>query len=75
MGEPLNIWTLYDNPSDMPGYFVLRRYEAYRGFSLSTPDVCASKDIEEMRNVMRNLGLHCIPRHDGDEPHIVEIWI
>ncbi len=73
--EPLNIWTIYYNPSDMPGYFVLRRHVVLDGATGPSPEAYWSEFIEPLRDEMRKRHLHCMPRQDGDEPHIVESWI
>jgi hypothetical protein len=72
----LDVWTLYDSPADMPGFFVLRRFEAHAdGTHTETDDVLASVDVEDLRDVMRDRGLSRISRSENDEPHIVESWI
>ncbi len=74
--QALDFWALYDSPSDMPGMFVLRRFETHAdGTYTETDDVFASTEIEDLRDVMRDRGLYCVGRSDGDEPHIVESWI
>jgi len=73
--EVLNIWTMYDSPSDKPGYFVLRRHVVIKGEHGPTLEAYWCKDIEPLREKMLERGLHCIPRLPEDEPHIVEIWL
>lgn len=75
-GESLDLWTLYDNPSDMPGLYVLRRFEMHGdGVYRGTSEGWASHDVEALRALMRKRGLYCIGRSENDEPHIVETWI
>ena len=70
----LSLWTVYDNPSDMPGMFVARRFDIGRGEAVWT-DICViASTLDGVRELIPQ-GLHCMPRADGDEPQIVETWI
>jgi hypothetical protein len=72
----LDVWTLYDSPADMPGFFVLRRFETHAdGTYTETDEVLASTEVEDLRDVMRDRGLSRINRNEHDDPHIVESWI
>ena len=72
----LDIWTLYDNPLDAPGMFVLRRFECRPdGEYGPTDDMFASTEFEDLRDIMRDRGLYCIGRSQDDEPQIVECWL
>jgi hypothetical protein len=71
----VNIWTLYDSPTDAPGLFVLRRFELRDGDAHPTDEAYASRSIETLRAHMRWEGRYCIPRHPNDEPAIVECWL
>jgi hypothetical protein len=80
MGTPLSenafeVWTLYDNPKEMPGYFVLRLLVMDKGEVLGSPEAFWCKDPEPLRAKMRARGLVCMTRSPKDEPHIVETWI
>jgi hypothetical protein len=66
---------LYDSPADKPGYFVLRRHIVVKGMHAPTPEAYCCKDIEPLRDRMREQHLHRIQRLPGDEPQIVEIWL
>jgi hypothetical protein len=73
--EVMNVYSLYDSPSDAPGMFVLRRFEIGPAGMHATSDAWTSRHIEELRAIMRDMGLYCIPRHVSDEPQIVESWL
>ena len=71
MTAPLVIWTVYFNPKDAPGMYVIRKFlndkptlEAYQG-----------SDVEAIREWFRKQGLICIPRSPSDDPVIVECWL
>lgn len=74
--ELLETWTLYDNPKDMPGYFVLRRFVVTKeGAVLASPEAYWCRDAEPLRAEMRKRGLCCMGRSHSDEPPIVETWL
>jgi hypothetical protein len=74
MTEKLVIWTVYDNPLDMPGFFVARAHIVEDGFSSPTAAMFIGLSLAEVRRQLPP-GLFCMPRQDGDEPHIVESWL
>lgn len=66
----LNIWTIYDRPTDFPDGFIARRWES----DMPTTD-CITGDLAEMRGAFWQCGLVCITRGDADDPKIVECWL
>ncbi len=73
--DALHIWTLYDNPSDYPGMFVLREWATDARGARPLPGIFVAPKIETLRAQMEGLGLTCLPRSDGDDPCIVECWL
>lgn len=71
MGETLNIWVVYDHPTDYPDHFVARRFELDR----ATQDVLMSGNVNSIRRYLQEQGLTCIPRSNSDDPKIVECWL
>lgn len=71
----LSIWTIYENPSDEPGWFVARRDELAADASTPKSEVYITRQVEVLRDMLRARGLTCLPRHPDDEQHIVECWI
>jgi hypothetical protein len=67
----IELWVIYDHPSDLPQGYVARRWEG----ETPTEDALLSYDLEALRDEMESRGLVCIPRSEGDEPQIVESWI
>lgn len=73
----LPMWTVYKNPSDYPGKFVVRR-----AASIATPPfalhdrkpliVCDS--LEQARAAIPE-GAHNLSRMPGDDPNIYEVWV
>lgn len=68
--EPLQIWVIYERPSDFPTGYVARK------FLLDTPTETAlySTTLQGIRSQLP-AGLYCIPKHPQDEPTIREIWL
>jgi hypothetical protein len=70
----LSLWTIYDRPNDYPHGFIARRHDVGRGKSTPAADLLIA-DLEGLREVFQNAGLHCIPRQKDDDVKIVESWI
>jgi hypothetical protein len=66
----LDIWIIYDNPSDYPGQFVARRFQMNR----PTADVLTAGSLEAVRALLP-AGLVRLERTQHDQPHIVEVWV
>lgn len=74
--DALNIWTIYDSPSDYPGTYVARKWQVRAGGTLvATGDSIVIKDLDLLRRTMQAMGLVCFDRHKDDDPVIVEAWL
>lgn len=75
--DVLHLWVLYQHPTDYPDGYVLRAQAAMRDGTIATAsNALAAKTLEELRSIARDVWqLHCLPRHDDDDPCIVECWI
>lgn len=72
----LEVWVVYDHPSDFPDFYVARKQVALNdGKIYSTSSVLASPDLGAIRQTLTNMGLACIARSEGDDPVIVESWL
>ena len=74
----LNTWTVYYNPSDYKGKYVVRRFSG----ATPTNDIFADEDYESCLNWTRenskkfNQGkIVKFDRHPNDDKVIVETWI
>jgi hypothetical protein len=65
------LWTVYERPRDFPNSCVARKWIGEN----PTPQILIAPSVEALRVIFRGAGLACIPRQEGDEPHIVEIWL
>ncbi len=65
-------FVIYNSPSDCPGKYVVRMWRTIiqKG---PTAMVAAVDSLEQAREIIPE-GLHCMPRLDGDDPVIVEVW-
>ncbi len=72
-GDPLPIWTVYENPRDYPGQFVARKWLAGRRVQ-ATDEVRVAQSLQQLRECLPP-GLVCLQRQDGDDPAIVEVWM
>jgi hypothetical protein len=70
----LSIYTVFDNPTDYQGQFVVRRFES-RGTGVTPCEVVATgKSLTEVRDQLPK-GLMKLDRHPNDDPNIVETWL
>lgn len=75
--DALSIYTIYENPSDFPGRFVVRRWFAVRRISepiaaIEPHAVCLTLDAARQSLPP---GLHKLAREYTDDSCIVESWI
>jgi len=67
-------WTIYEDPSDFPGKWVVRRFSIRRGSAEADPEPMVVTDsLEAARNVIPK-GAYCLGRHPEDDPAIYEVW-
>jgi hypothetical protein len=66
----LDVWIIYDSPSDYPGHFVARRFLVNQ----PTADVLTAATLEDVRALLPK-GLLRLERTQHDQPHIVEVWV
>ena len=72
----LQIWTVYDHPTDYPDNFVARRFDVDGDGVRPTSNIIIAPDLDTLRNVLQfQMGLSCITRYADDDPNIVEVWL
>ena len=71
------IYTIYKNPTDYPGLFVVREFIVSRAnakpYVMPRP-LAVTKHLELARAAVP-MGAVCLGRNESDEPQIVESWI
>ena len=71
----LEIFTVYRNPSDYPGRFVVRRFRIAGGIARADVEPWSVDDtIFEARKAIPE-GLTWMSRSDRDDPVIAEVWL
>lgn len=77
MSRGLELWTIYEHPSDFPHDFVLRRSVVLNLPPRVVHDAeptALTDTLEEARSYLPR-GLFCLGREPADDPVIVEVWI
>lgn len=74
MTGTLDVYTIYDHPSDYPDKYVLRVHHAAAGQTRSEAVACLFDSLDAAREALPP-GLVCVGREMGDDPVIVESWI
>ncbi len=69
------IFTVYDSPTDMPGWFVVRMHIANKDGHRGTDYAWTFLKLEDARDALEGEGLILLPRDEKDDPKIVESWI
>ena len=73
--EPLRSFTVYYDPADYPGKYVVRGERIYPGLCVKDPEPAYVGDsLADARDVIP-LTMTPLPRMTGDPPPIVEVWI
>jgi len=71
----LDLFVIYDRPTDSPGAFVVRRWFVVKGRLDSVPGEMkdSSRTLQEARKHVPP-GRHRMDRHPDDDPKIIETW-
>lgn len=75
MDNTLPIWTIYFNPTDYPGSYVVRR--SLIGHGTITPDpepTIVTPELDKARMVIPGYAIP-FPRHETDDACIIESWL
>lgn len=75
MSEGLSIFTIYNNPSDYPGKFVVRRWVVADGQERRDDGYLVLEDTLEAARLRLPQGMVRMNRNDDDDPVIVENWL
>jgi len=72
----LVIYTVFDNPSDFPGKYVLRRTTQIGDRQeVDVEPHLVTEVYGEIRELMEQHGLVCLSRHPSDDACIKETWL
>jgi hypothetical protein len=67
----LEIWAVYENPTDYPGKWVARLFVDGK----PTDKMHVAEDHNTLIRIMAMAGLVRLPRDASDDPVIVETWV
>ena len=72
---PLEMWAIYENPSDHPGKYVARKWSVRDGRKEPAPELACivGATLEDVRSRLP-AGMHRMDRMPGDDKVIVETW-
>ena len=74
----LNMWTIYDHPTDFPEWFVARKFEITAQGPVTGDSVIWGKTLTEVREMIHwvdpNAGARLL-RYQNDRPSVVETWL
>jgi hypothetical protein len=72
--DKLEMWTIYQYPSDYPGDFVARKQVIGAGVVIQSDDMFTADTLDEIRKLLPR-GLVRMMRHPNDDPKIIEVWM
>lgn len=73
----MNLYTVYNSPSDYPNDYVVRRWQITEQSKapVAMNIIIIGKNLAEIRKQLAAMGLYQIPRDVTDDKNIVETWI
>jgi hypothetical protein len=74
-GVPVTVWTIYREPPDYPGRWVVRGHEVFPGRGTRAHTFCfVARTLNEARAKVP-AGTRCFGRVPEDHPVIHECWV
>jgi hypothetical protein len=70
----MNMWTVYYDPRDYPGKYVVRRFDIFPGRAEPSAEHYVADTLDEIRQHVPP-GMDCLMRSEQDEEQIVETWL
>lgn len=71
----LEIYVVYNNPSDFPGKIVSRKFEVSNGASRPTNEIMMFATVDEVTEFFEGIRKVKINRSIFDDPVIMECWL
>lgn len=68
-------FTIYQNPLDAPGQYVVRRWTIGPGWELPDKTVAYQGPSLSAARAAIPYGLHRMPRFPDDDPSVLEVWL
>lgn len=73
--QAVQMFTIYDRPSDHPRHVVLRVWRVLPGGRTVSVGEALCDTVDEARAPLQAAGFVCLGRQDDDDPVVVETWI
>jgi hypothetical protein len=74
MSDELMVWTIFHNPLDHPGKWVLRSFTVRPLQVQPSADCVVADSLEQVRAALPG-GVYLLPRDLLDDPAIYESWV
>ena len=73
----MNLYTIYNSPTDYPDTFVARRWEVVppENEPVAMEVFMVDADLDKIREKLFGMGLFKVPRDESDDQKIVETWL
>jgi hypothetical protein len=72
--EVVELWTVYDRPSDHPDHCAVHKV-LVEDDGLAPAACQLFQNVQEARSALSRRGLIRVPRADRDDPALVETWL
>lgn len=72
--DVLTVWTIYRNPRDYPGRWVLRAFDVSVEGTKARSECVVAQTLEEVRIALPP-GRVPLGRANGDDPAVYECWV
>jgi hypothetical protein len=70
----VEMWAIYDHPSDYPHGFIARKWVIESSLVRATQDIVVGPTLQFVRQRIPVVQVR-IPRFRADDPRIVEVWV
>jgi hypothetical protein len=73
----MNLYTIYDSPTDYPDTYVCRRWQVVppENEPVAMEVFMVDADLSKIREKLFGMGLFSMARDESDEQKIVETWL
>lgn len=74
-GQHLEMWTVYDHPTDWPDGYIARKWVILPTGPHATDECIVATGVSAIRNRFEEMGLVKLARSPEDDPSIMETWV
>jgi hypothetical protein len=73
--DAVDMWVVYDHPTDLPDWYVVRRWSVRTDGTLGVDAVCALAPTLELARQAVPAGTVRAAPYPDDDPKICEVWL